>query len=79
MLSFFGHAISGMAHNHEQRVRGQATVSVIQYVGTSRFWFDYVPELAERIFSGRGVDRVIHLVAGERVAGVEVALQLCEG
>jgi hypothetical protein len=41
MLSFFGHAISGMAqYNHEQRVHGQATVSVIQYVGTSRFWFE---------------------------------------
>jgi tryptophan-rich sensory protein len=41
MLSFLGHAISGMAYyNHEQRPHGQATVSVIQYVGTSRFWFE---------------------------------------
>jgi hypothetical protein len=33
--------MSGMAHyNHEQQAHGQATVSVLQYVGTSRFWFE---------------------------------------
>ena len=41
MLSFLGHAISGTTYyNHEQHAHGQTTMSVIQYVGTSRFWFE---------------------------------------
>jgi hypothetical protein len=41
VLSFLGHAMSGMAHyNHEQLAHGQSTVSVLQYIGTSRFWFE---------------------------------------
>jgi hypothetical protein len=41
MLSFLGHAVSGTTYyNHEQHAHGQTTVSVIQYVGTSRFWFE---------------------------------------
>jgi hypothetical protein len=40
-LSFLGHAASGTHHyNHEQRAHGQAPVSMRQYVGTSRFWFE---------------------------------------
>jgi hypothetical protein len=41
VLSFLGHAASGARHyNHEQRAHGQAPVSMRQYVGTSRFWFE---------------------------------------
>jgi hypothetical protein len=41
VLSFLGHAVSGTYHyNDEQRAHGQAPVSMRQYVGTSRFWFE---------------------------------------
>ena len=41
VLSFLGHAVSGTAHyNDAQRAHGQALVSILQYVGTSRFWFE---------------------------------------
>jgi hypothetical protein len=41
VLSFLGHAASGTHHyNYEQRAHGQAPVSMSQYVGTSRFWFE---------------------------------------
>ena len=41
VLSFLGHAASGTTHyNHEQRAHGQAPVSMPQYMGTSRFWFE---------------------------------------
>jgi hypothetical protein len=41
LLSFLGHAVSGTKHyNNEQRAHGQPAVSVLQYVGTSRFWFE---------------------------------------
>jgi hypothetical protein len=41
MLSFLGHAVSGAKnYNEEQREHGQALVSVGQYMGTSRFWFE---------------------------------------
>ena len=41
VLSFLGHAASGThQYNHEQRTHGQAPVSMRQYVGTSRFWFE---------------------------------------
>jgi hypothetical protein len=41
VLSFLGHAASGTHHyNHEQHAHGQAPVSMRQYVGTSRFWFE---------------------------------------
>jgi hypothetical protein len=41
VVSFLGHAVSGTAYyNHEQQAHGQATVSVMQYVGMSRFWFE---------------------------------------
>jgi hypothetical protein len=40
-LSFLGHAVGGARHyNDEQRAHGQATVSMRQYVGTARFWFE---------------------------------------
>jgi hypothetical protein len=41
LVSFLGHAASGTtAYNEEQREHGGAPVSMIQYVGTSRFWFE---------------------------------------
>jgi hypothetical protein len=41
MVSLLGHAISGAKHyNAEQRAHGQETVSVMHYIGTSRFWFE---------------------------------------
>jgi hypothetical protein len=40
-LSFLGHAVTGTHHyNEEQRAHGQAPVSLLQYVSTSRFWFE---------------------------------------
>jgi hypothetical protein len=40
-VSFLGHAASGTtAYNEEQREHGAVSVSVLQYVGTSRFWFE---------------------------------------
>ena len=39
--SFTAHALGGAeAYNEEQQSHGQATVTVLQYVGTSRFWFE---------------------------------------
>ena len=39
--SFTAHAFGGAAaYNEEQESHGEAGVSVIQYVGTSRFWFE---------------------------------------
>jgi hypothetical protein len=41
LLSFLGHAASGAKHyNEEQHAHGQPPVSMLQYVGTSRFWFE---------------------------------------
>jgi hypothetical protein len=41
VLSFLGHAASGTkAYNAEQRAHGNPPVSMRQYVGTSRFWFE---------------------------------------
>ena len=41
VLSFLGHAASGTHHyNAEQRVHGQPPVSLFQYMGTARFWFE---------------------------------------
>jgi hypothetical protein len=41
ILSFFGHAASGAkSYNNEQRAHGKPAVSIRQYVGTSRFWFE---------------------------------------
>ena len=40
-LSLLGHAVSGTRqYNAEQRVHGQAPVSMRQYLGTARFWFE---------------------------------------
>jgi hypothetical protein len=39
--SFTAHALGGAeAYNEEQQSHGQATVTVLQYLGTSRFWFE---------------------------------------
>ena len=41
VLSLVGHAASGTYHyNAEQRVHGQPPVSMLQYMGTARFWFE---------------------------------------
>jgi hypothetical protein len=41
LLSFLGHAASGTtAYNEEQREHGRTPVSMLQFVGTSRFWFE---------------------------------------
>jgi hypothetical protein len=41
LLSFLGHAASGTKHyNEEQHEHSQPPVSMLQYVGTSRFWFE---------------------------------------
>jgi hypothetical protein len=39
--SFTAHALGGAeAYNDEQQSHGQATVTVLKYMGTSRFWFE---------------------------------------
>ena len=39
--SFTAHALGGAeAYNEEQQTHGQSTVTALQYVGTSRFWFE---------------------------------------
>ena len=41
VVSFLGHAASGTRqYNAEQRLHGQAAVSMRQYLGTARFWFE---------------------------------------
>ena len=41
LLSFLGHAASGTKHyNEEQQAHGQPPVSMLQYMGTSRLWFE---------------------------------------
>jgi hypothetical protein len=41
LLSFLGHAASGTKHyNEEQHIHGQPSVSLFQYMGTARFWFE---------------------------------------
>ena len=38
---WLAHAVSGTSHyNAEQRLHGQAPVSMRQYLGTARFWFE---------------------------------------
>jgi len=40
VLSFLGHAASGTRHyNAEQRVHGQAPISMRQSMASARFWF----------------------------------------
>lgn len=41
VAAFWGHAVTGVAeYNAEQEAHGEPTVSVMRYVGTSRFWFE---------------------------------------
>jgi hypothetical protein len=41
LVSFALHALTGAAdYNEEAREHGEAVVSTLQYVGTSRFWFE---------------------------------------
>jgi hypothetical protein len=52
ILSFVGHAISGATYyNGEQREHGQPQVSVLQYVGTSRFWFESLQNWQSEFFA----------------------------
>ena len=41
ILSLVGHAASGTRqYNAEQRLHGQPPISLLQYIGTGRFWFE---------------------------------------
>jgi hypothetical protein len=41
LLSFAGHAVAGAKeYSQEQAAHGERAVSWIQYLGTSRFWFE---------------------------------------
>jgi prolipoprotein diacylglyceryltransferase len=41
VIFFGGMTLSGAAtYNEEQQGHGQATVTFLQYIGTSRFWFE---------------------------------------
>ena len=41
VLAFVGHAASGTHHyNLEQRLHGQAPVTLLQYLGSAHFWFE---------------------------------------
>ena len=41
VISLLRHAVSGTRQdNAEQRVHGQAPVSMLQYIGTAHFWFE---------------------------------------
>ena len=41
VVSLLGHAASGAhQYNAEQRVHGQVPVTMRQYLGTARFWFE---------------------------------------
>ena len=41
VLAFVLHALGGAReYNHEQVLHGGETVSTLQYVGTSQFWFE---------------------------------------
>ena len=41
LVSFVLHAVGGAAHyNEEQALHGEARISVIEYLGTARFWFE---------------------------------------
>jgi hypothetical protein len=65
-LSFLGHAASGTHHyTHEQRAHGQAPVSMRQYVGTSRFWFESFQKW-QREFFAMGALAVLSIWLRER-------------
>jgi hypothetical protein len=51
-VSFVAHAIGGaMAYNEAQRGHGGETVSAVDYVGTSRFWFESFQNWQSEFFS----------------------------
>ena len=51
-ISFTIHAVGGaMAYNEDQRQHGEATVSVLGYVATSRFWFESFQNWQSEFFS----------------------------
>jgi hypothetical protein len=51
-ISFTVHAIGGaMDYNEEQRQHGEATVSVLGYLATSRFWFESFQNWQSEFFS----------------------------
>ena len=41
LISFFGHLMGGSQHYNDERAEhGQSTLAPIQYLGTTRFWFE---------------------------------------
>ena len=51
-IAFVGHAVGGaMAYNEVQQQHGGATVSALQYVGTSRVWFESFQNWQSEFFS----------------------------
>ena len=40
-----------MEYNEEQRLHGEATVSALGYIGTSRFWFESFQNWQSEFFS----------------------------
>ena len=52
MLSFVLHAVGGVAeYNEEQAEHGGSQPSVIEFVGTSRFWFESFQNWQSEFFS----------------------------
>src|SRR5688572_2708317 len=52
VVSFAAHAVGGaMEYNEEQREHGGTTVSVTQYMATSRFWFESFQNWQSEFFS----------------------------
>ena len=52
VVAFAGHAIGGaMAYNEVQRQHGGATVSSLEYVATSHFWFESFQNWQSEFFS----------------------------
>ena len=52
LISFAMHAVGGsMEYNEEQRQHGEATVSVLGYIATSRFWFESFQNWQSEFFS----------------------------
>jgi hypothetical protein len=52
IISFVMHAVGGaMEYNEEQLQHGEATISTLQYFGTSRFWFESFQNWQSEFFS----------------------------
>jgi uncharacterized protein DUF6766 len=52
IISFMLHAVGGAgAYNEEQLRHGETTVSTIEYIGTSQFWFESLQNWQSEFFS----------------------------